>query len=48
MVRKIYDKYKIKLVLDDLQCYKHGDRLSLSIKFVWSRHVSKNFKVDKE
>jgi hypothetical protein len=48
MVRKIYDKYEIKLALDGLQCYEHGDRLSLSIKFVRGRHVSKDFKIDEE
>jgi hypothetical protein len=48
MVRKIFDKGEINLALDGLQCYKHGDRLSLSIKFVWGHHVSKDFKIDKE
>jgi hypothetical protein len=49
MVRKIFDKGDINVALDGLQCYKHGDRLSLSIKFVWGGcHVSKDFKIDKE
>jgi len=48
MVRNIYDKCEIKLALDGLQCYEHGDGLSLSLKFIRGRHVSKDFKIDEE
>ena len=48
MVRKKCDIYDKKVAIADLICYIHGNRINTATYFSRRRHVSKNFKIDKE
>ena len=48
MVRKMCDIFDKKVAITGLICYIHGSGINTATYYTRDRHVSKNFKIDKE